>query len=191
METLNRIARSGRTVVLTIHQPRSDIVQLFDQVLILARGKTAFFGTGKEMTKYFQNLGFKCPPNYNPADFVLDLVTDMRIEAETRSGAGAEEISKQTNERIEKIIAASSSHLEQCPQIPPSDLFQQSLKGIPKYNSSWMMQFLVITWRSFLNIARDPLLTLARLIQNILMGVLSMLCFNSNFHLQKCLLPHY
>lgn len=38
MNTLKEIATSGRTVIVSVHQPRSDIWNLFDNVLLLVKG---------------------------------------------------------------------------------------------------------------------------------------------------------
>jgi ABC-type multidrug transport system ATPase subunit len=44
---LRRLASTqGRTVICTIHQPRPSILALFDQVLVLAGGRTAYYGPG-------------------------------------------------------------------------------------------------------------------------------------------------
>ena len=39
METMLSLAEAGRTVVTTIHQPRSNIFKLFDLLLLLSQGK--------------------------------------------------------------------------------------------------------------------------------------------------------
>ena len=36
MEILRDLARSGRTIVSTIHQPNSDIFEMFDRLMLLA-----------------------------------------------------------------------------------------------------------------------------------------------------------
>lgn len=44
MLSLRHLCRNGRTVVTTIHQPRSNIFNLFDNLLLLSEGKTMYFG---------------------------------------------------------------------------------------------------------------------------------------------------
>ena len=36
---LNKLARSNRTVILTIHQPRLEIFHMFDHLVLLSEGK--------------------------------------------------------------------------------------------------------------------------------------------------------
>ncbi|XP_053792875.1 ATP-binding cassette sub-family G member 8 isoform X2 [Vidua chalybeata] len=61
--TLSRLARGNRLVLLSLHQPRSDIFQLFDLVLLMTSGLTAYCGTAKDMVRYFTELGYPCPRN--------------------------------------------------------------------------------------------------------------------------------
>eukprot|EP01117_Protostelium_nocturnum_P018249 TRINITY_DN75_c0_g1_i2.p1 TRINITY_DN75_c0_g1~~TRINITY_DN75_c0_g1_i2.p1 ORF type:complete len:675 (+),score=160.52 TRINITY_DN75_c0_g1_i2:146-2170(+) len=85
METLLSLAvRQNRTVICTIHQPRSDIFQLFDKMMILARGNLVYFGSKAATSSYFKNIGIDCPRHANPADFYLDATSvDYRsVESE-------------------------------------------------------------------------------------------------------------
>ncbi|KAL1410291.1 hypothetical protein Q8F55_004297 [Vanrija albida] len=77
MQVLKDIAATGRTVIATIHQPRSDIWRLADNVTLLAKGGiVAFNGRQSEAVNYFNNLGYPMPSAYfNPADHLLDLVS--------------------------------------------------------------------------------------------------------------------
>ena len=69
METLLHLAKEGRTVVATIHQPRSDIFELFDLVILLSKGDVVYFGHAKRMIEYFGSLNYECPLLANPADY--------------------------------------------------------------------------------------------------------------------------
>lgn len=75
MSTLRTLASNGRTIVSTIHQPRSSIFQLFDMLLLLSEGRTVYFGPASEAISYFDKLRFPSPESFNPSDFFLDLVS--------------------------------------------------------------------------------------------------------------------
>ncbi|XP_074844497.1 ATP-binding cassette sub-family G member 8 [Carettochelys insculpta] len=91
--TLSRLARGNRLVLLSIHQPRSDIFQLFDLVLLMTSGTTIYSGTAHDMVQYFTEIGYPCPKYSNPADFYVDLSSiDKRSkekEMESRERARA------------------------------------------------------------------------------------------------------
>ncbi|KAF4121761.1 ABC-type branched-chain amino acid transport system, ATPase component [Geosmithia morbida] len=74
VECLVTLAKTyKRTVIFTIHQPRSNIVALFDRLILLARGKTVFSGPFAHCQEYFDGLGYECPPGFNIADYLVDL----------------------------------------------------------------------------------------------------------------------
>ena len=76
MDVLRALAGEGKTIVLTIHQSRSDLFKHFGNILLLARGGyPVYAGKGSEMISHFAALGYQCPRTTNPADFALDLIT--------------------------------------------------------------------------------------------------------------------
>ncbi|KAG9003035.1 hypothetical protein FRB93_011322 [Tulasnella sp. JGI-2019a] len=77
MLALKAIAASGRTVIVSIHQPRSDIWHAgIDNVLLLAKGgQTAFSGPKSDINAWCDTLGFPLPNMTNPADWILDLIS--------------------------------------------------------------------------------------------------------------------
>jgi len=95
MQGLKSIAQSGRTVILTLHQPRSDIYHLLDNVGVLAKGgKLVFAGPRERVEPTFNAQGFTIPEYFNPADFLLDVVSiDHRPEEE-----------KVTKKRVNRIV---------------------------------------------------------------------------------------
>lgn len=71
VESLVTLARDyNRTVIFTIHQPRSNIVALFDQLVVLAKGEAVYSGPFAECQSYFEKIGFGCPPGFNIADYL-------------------------------------------------------------------------------------------------------------------------
>ena len=54
LKILRRLADSGRSIVITIHQPRSEIFHAFDKVLLLCNGHVAYFGSPLKVFQFFQ-----------------------------------------------------------------------------------------------------------------------------------------
>ncbi|CAH1772251.1 unnamed protein product [Owenia fusiformis] len=69
---------NNKTVITTIHQPSSQIYHLFDRVLLITNGQVAYFGEGSKILSFFSSLGLECSMNYNPADFILEKVSDEK-----------------------------------------------------------------------------------------------------------------
>jgi ABC-type multidrug transport system ATPase subunit len=80
VQMLLNLAKNSRTVIATIHQPRSSIFSLFDMLFLISEGRTMFFGPAREAVPYFSTLGYKCPATFNPSDFFIDLLSvDQRL----------------------------------------------------------------------------------------------------------------
>lgn len=75
VSVLRSLARNGRTIVCTIHQPSAAIFELFDHVYILAEGRCMYQGAPKSTVPYFASQGFQCPQYHNPADYMLEVVS--------------------------------------------------------------------------------------------------------------------
>uniref|UniRef100_A0A8C1NMT7 ATP-binding cassette, sub-family G (WHITE), member 2a n=1 Tax=Cyprinus carpio TaxID=7962 RepID=A0A8C1NMT7_CYPCA len=71
---LKRMANSGRTIILSIHQPRYSIYRLFDSLTLLVGGRLVYHGPAQDALDYFSQIGYTCEPHNNPADFFLDVI---------------------------------------------------------------------------------------------------------------------
>ena len=76
MEVLRELAAEGRTVLVTIHQPSSEVFFMFNRLLLLHKGSSVYFGAIDGAVRYFGDLGFVCPAHHNPADFCLSVLLD-------------------------------------------------------------------------------------------------------------------
>ncbi|KAJ3343119.1 hypothetical protein HDU93_009669 [Gonapodya sp. JEL0774] len=61
-------------IVATIHQPSYETFSQFDRLLLLAEGKTVYFGSTSNVFSFCDELGKPVPAHSNPADHLLDLV---------------------------------------------------------------------------------------------------------------------
>ncbi|KAJ5708784.1 ABC multidrug transporter atrF [Penicillium malachiteum] len=77
---LRKLADVGQAVLVTIHQPSAQLFAEFDTLLLLAKGgKTVYFGdigdNGQTVKDYFGRYDAPCPPNCNPAEHMIDVVS--------------------------------------------------------------------------------------------------------------------
>jgi len=75
VQSLKALADEGCTVVMSIHQPRGSIYNLFDDLLLLSEGRVMYDGTAAGAAAYFGSLGHLCPAGINAGEFVVDLVS--------------------------------------------------------------------------------------------------------------------
>lgn len=52
-----RMASHGRTIIMSIHQPRYSIYRLFDGLTLLVGGRMVYHGQAPNALDYFANLG--------------------------------------------------------------------------------------------------------------------------------------
>jgi len=71
---LKELAQANVPVLCTVHQPSSEIFAMFDDVIMLHAGEITFHGPSNRISAHFDNLGFPCPSNFNPADHVMFLM---------------------------------------------------------------------------------------------------------------------
>ena len=54
VQVLKQLARKGKTIICTIHQPSSQVYAIFDRILLMAEGRTAYLGNASEALGYFR-----------------------------------------------------------------------------------------------------------------------------------------
>jgi len=83
VKSLKSMSMSGIPVAMTIHQPSSEIVEMLDDVMILHKGETIYYGPRDKIDDYFEKFGFKCPKHHNIMDhamFVIQTESDDQVD---------------------------------------------------------------------------------------------------------------
>ncbi|KAL4246441.1 ABC transporter domain-containing protein [Abortiporus biennis] len=90
----------NRTVIFTIHQPRSNIVALFDKLVLLAQGKMIYSGDSAKCYDYLEAIKKPCPPGFNIADYLIDMTMHATIDAQPREGVHSASIDALSSESV-------------------------------------------------------------------------------------------
>ncbi|KAF9663411.1 hypothetical protein SADUNF_Sadunf17G0047000 [Salix dunnii] len=156
---MNRIARldhkdeNRRTVIASIHQPSSDVFQLFDSLCLLCAGKVVYFGPASEANEFFTLNGFPCPTLQNPSDHFLKTI-NKDFERDLEQGledANTAEVAINTLTKAYK----SSDNYQQVKRIATTICKKNCGTLEERSRSSFRTQCLVLTRRSFVNMYRD------------------------------------
>eukprot|EP00835_Amoeboradix_gromovi_P000804 NODE_30_length_32972_cov_0.541052.p7 type:complete len:499 gc:universal NODE_30_length_32972_cov_0.541052:10279-11775(+) len=171
IKTLKEMAVSkNKTIIMTIHQPRETIIQLFDNIMLLSQGKMVFFGNLEQGIKHFSDLGFPCPDNTNPANFFLDCITE-----DYRSP----ELQESSKLRITKLQDNWYSDTKlQNPKLESSDYNKSFKMTLMKFNASWPYEMILLLQRDYKNIFRNAS-TFGATIGG---GLVSLLIFSIIYH---------
>ncbi|PIK38253.1 hypothetical protein BSL78_24904 [Apostichopus japonicus] len=190
IHNLKKLTRNGYNIVCTIHQPSSDVFNLFDNVYFLANGKTAYAGPQDAILDYFSPLGYVCPDNFSPADYYIAVLS---------VAPGAEKESFKRNEYlcdhflispagklIEGFIGVEYTRQEaiRTSRIPETEDVGSLGRLDEGYNyfasggnTSWFTKFAYLSWRSAISLSRNPSLLCARLATTIFMSVILVIIY--------------
>ncbi|XP_043499361.1 ATP-binding cassette sub-family G member 1-like [Polistes fuscatus] len=73
---LQKLAKKGHTIICTIHQPSANIFEMFNHVYLLSDGQCMYDGAAVNVVDYFHDLGLYCPKYHNPADYMIEVVSN-------------------------------------------------------------------------------------------------------------------
>uniref|UniRef100_A0AAZ3R3Q3 ABC transporter domain-containing protein n=1 Tax=Oncorhynchus tshawytscha TaxID=74940 RepID=A0AAZ3R3Q3_ONCTS len=177
---LKRMSSHGRTIILSIHQPRYSIFRLFDSLTLLVSGKQVYHGPAQSALDYFSNIGYTCEPHNNPADFFLDVINGDstsiafdRIKEGDDSDPDRVTSSRQNIEdhlvqeyRSSQYYGETKAQLERI-TMNREYRYQHTLVKTPSrtitYNTSFSTQFRWVLKRTFTNLILNPQTSFAQI----------------------------
>ncbi|XP_035462776.2 ATP-binding cassette sub-family G member 5 [Scophthalmus maximus] len=164
---LAELARRNRIVIVTIHQPRSELFRVFSRIAIMSRGELVFCGQPPEMVDFFSRCGYECPEYCNPFDIYVDY-TSVDTRSSEREAATFSRMHEITSSYQRSAIYQSmlgkieqSLQREEKPAIPFKS--KESPSGAAKLE--------VLLRRTARNLSRDRMGVLMRLSQNLIYGL--------------------
>lgn len=169
VRTLKYLTSKGRTIIITIHQPRSEIWGLFDRLVLLAEGQSIYSGPVSASIPHFERLGYHLPQFINPAEYLIDLAAiDNRLPE-------LESISCTRVQRLKNAWQASSLLQE------PEDIHdeEETVAEIAhedksqRIGSSFAREVMVQTARTLKTTIRDPMGIIGSLAEAASLGIIA------------------
>ncbi|KAL6423725.1 hypothetical protein ACFW04_010306 [Cataglyphis niger] len=132
VQSLKLIASRGTIIFCTIHQPGMTIYNMFSHVLLMADGRSIYFGTLENATDFFKSQDYHCPVNYDESEYYVNILSHQNWT---------------TDRSIELCRAFAQSSLSKIPAIENARII---FHVIPRKKSGWFVQFFWLLWRIFL-----------------------------------------
>ncbi|XP_053681608.1 protein scarlet [Sabethes cyaneus] len=182
VSTLQLLAKRGTAIICTIHQPSSQLFSMFDQVMLLADGRVAYAGKPNDALAFFEQHGYGCPSNYNPAEFLIGVLA---------TAPGYEKASQRSAQRLCDLFAVSEAagqrdvlinlemHIAESADFKVKDTKNLLRKPL------WISTVFWLTYRAFLTVVRDPTVQYLRLLQKIAIALMAGLCFTGAIKLDQ------
>eukprot|EP01128_Nolandella_sp_AFSM9_P012768 TRINITY_DN95_c1_g1_i1.p1 TRINITY_DN95_c1_g1~~TRINITY_DN95_c1_g1_i1.p1 ORF type:complete len:782 (-),score=142.23 TRINITY_DN95_c1_g1_i1:59-2344(-) len=183
IQSLQKLAFTGRTIMCTIHQPSTSVFNMFDKVLVLTGGNVCYFGPPQKALGYFKSIGYPAPKHVNPADYLLQVVQAPITKGKEDEVRDLTDITKSTESLKEIITAYNNSQVAKDaanPPTPPALVAKYAREPTcanGSYAVSYARQFALLSHRSWLGILREPMLFRARLLQSLFMALLAGLIY--------------
>lgn len=163
---LKLLARQGRTIVCTIHQPSASLFQLFDQVYVLTKGDCIYQGATDKLVPYLESMKLPCPMYHNPADYIIELACgeygDDKIDTLIMGSQNGRNLQWFGNSEILKDAKTLRA--------------AHPLKDVTRNNSlhatNLIHQIRILLRRGYIMAKRDTTLTHLRIAVNILVGIM-------------------
>lgn len=172
---LRKLADAGQAVLCTIHQPSAVLFEHFDELLLLkSGGRVAYHGElgrdSQTLIEYFRRNGAaKCPPNANPAEYMLESIGAGDPNYEGKDWGDVWRDSEECALRGREIDEMGESRRQ--------TEMSQSLKDDREYAAPLSYQTLLVMKRTFVSYWRSPAYIIGKFMLHILTGLFSTFTF--------------
>ena len=143
MSILKALSHLGISIIVIIHQPRIEIFDMIDDLILLSNGRLIFQGKESAVQNYFEDLGFDFPKHCNAGDVVTDIIT-----GNGRSYKRSGDVSKDS--LISYWESKSSSQVSQEEVIGSKSDLATLRKSIRKRGAPWFKQIYFCLLRALL-----------------------------------------
>lgn len=172
---LRKLAAAGQAILCTIHQPNSALFENFDRLLLLQRGgQCVYFGDiGNDahiLIDYFHRNGADCPPNANPAEWMLDAIgAGQTPRLGSRDWGDIWSDSPEFEETKREIVRIKEERLREVGNAEP--VVQK------EYSTPLWHQIKIVNKRMHLAFWRSPNYGFTRLFNHVIIALLTGLMF--------------
>ncbi|GMF10022.1 unnamed protein product [Phytophthora lilii] len=164
VKQLLRIARQGKMVLATIHQPSSELFTCFDRLYLMANGNVIYDGLAKDAVAYFSSQGYSCPAFLNPADYFMRQLAVLDEESDQQTGS----------QRVQTLIESWKTHKDTASAghgrvtSGQTSAFSDESKKRP----GGIFQLMILSQRNTVRLVRDKLALRVSIMQSLMTAII-------------------
>ena len=162
--------KGGHSIVTIVHQPRTTIFELMDDLLLLSKGEEVYSGPAcgaKEVLESCPIIGYKLPPQTNIADWIMDVIRNDEARMNMTANSNRMMIIEHSDDDVEgthkqqyddrclprhwQKVRATIEAEEAVPGNHSSNRLStiaEIQSNVPKYSASFATQLQLLTKRS-------------------------------------------
>jgi ABC-type multidrug transport system ATPase subunit len=161
ISTLKDLAARGHSIAVVIHQPRTAIYNQFDHLLLLSRGRVLYDGEPCKARLYLESCPTvtDLPPETGIADWIMDIVTE---DERRQDGSALVQKWAECSESAECTSNVEASSTVRAIERMSS---LKELHSSPKFSTSFLKQFHLLTKRTLKQQRGERLTALAVIVQ--------------------------
>jgi ABC-type multidrug transport system ATPase subunit len=175
VKILRQLSDAGMTVITTLHQPRSSIMALFQQLMVLSQGRRVFYGQVNDYIPYLtDSLHFEIPVHESPYDLLLDVLNPSIGGSGMQMGmmwSESADLSAALADAFEKSELASTKDAE-VSRLAEGGGLESALAACSGRRVGWWTQFTTVLFRTLLIKLRDPAAMSTQMGNAVFMGLL-------------------
>ncbi|KAJ5921063.1 hypothetical protein N7466_009389 [Penicillium verhagenii] len=166
MKLLHSISRQGVMVICVIHQPRIEIFNLLDDVLVLNAGSQVYHGKTSQVQEHFENMGHKFPMASNPADVILDTL-----------------LNHSHNPPVDEVTVKPSPGGDPSPGTGTSEALVALFENVKQRRASWPRQLWLALSRSIAQQSQQTMSLALEILSSAIIGLMiGLAAFESRGH---------
>ncbi|PKC59843.1 hypothetical protein RhiirA1_31738 [Rhizophagus irregularis] len=162
--------KQKKTIIMVIHQPSSQVFESFDKLMLMADGHMVYFGERAGVVDYLADQGYKCHPNFNPADYILELLNDNTIKQKLINGYAHSIRDDPTGKQaIEKYSRRSRTDNQLS-----NTILNAPVTSTRRWEATFLQQVSILTQRTFKQ-SRSVILSRVDIFQTIALAIICLI----------------
>lgn len=156
-DALRKLAKTGKIIIVSVHQPGNRLYEMFDRILLMNSGNVIYQGKREDCLCYFEKIGFKCARGINHAEFFVKAMKNLPTSLTSSNNSQQEILS---NSQIDSEIP------------PPESLISPIEMQEDRYSPSFSKQLHLLLKRATLGFIRSPIGLLFQLIKFVVFCII-------------------